>query len=140
MARPVLTAAFLLAAAAIAAGCGSNSIQVAKDDPNRQGAVLFAERCGSCHTLEAAGTQGSSTDVADSELVDGPNFNERSETVDDVIFAIANGGFSGAIMPANIATGPEARAIAEFLAKYAGKGGKQSSELEAPGADSDSTG
>ena len=33
---------------------------------------------------------------------------------------VQNGGLSGASMPENIATGEEARQIAEFVAKYAG--------------------
>lgn len=97
-------------------------MQVAQDDPNRRGAVIFAERCGSCHTLAAAGTQGSTFDIADREREDGPNFNDRKENVEDVVYAIQNGGFSGAIMPENIVTGEEMRAVAEFVAKYAGKG------------------
>ena len=120
MARRSLTAACLAAAALLAAGCGSQGVNVAKDDPNRKGAELFAERCGSCHTLSVAGTQGSTTDVADREREDGPNFDTRVESVEDVVYAIENGGFSGAIMPENIATGEEKMQIARFLAKYAG--------------------
>ena len=37
------------------------------------------------------------------------------ESRDDVLFAIRNGGFSGAIMPANIVVGEEAEAVAGFL-------------------------
>ncbi|MEA2224345.1 MAG: hypothetical protein QOH83_2721 [Solirubrobacteraceae bacterium] len=122
MARRVLTAACIAAAASLGAGCGSSGVKLAKDDPNHAGAVTFAARCGSCHTLDVAGTQGSATDVSDRENVDGPNFNERKEKVEDVLYAIENGGFSGAIMPENIATGAEARQVAEFLAKYAGPG------------------
>ena len=121
MAPRFLTAACIAAAATFAAGCGSQSIDVAKDDPTRAGATIFVERCAGCHTLGVAGTQGSTTDVADREREDGPNFDDRKETVEDVLFAIQNGGFSGAIMPENIVTGPEAQQVAEFLAKYAGK-------------------
>ena len=120
MARRILTVACLLAAALLSAGCGSQGVEVAKTNPSHTGAVLFAERCGACHTLTAAGTQGSSTNVRDKENVDGPNFDTRKESAPDVIYAIENGGFSGAIMPENIATGQEKRQIAEFLAKYAG--------------------
>ena len=116
-------AACVAVAAALAAGCGSKSIELAADDPNHKGAKIFAERCGACHTLGVAGTQGSTFDVTDRESVDGPNFDDRKETVEDVIFAIQNGGFSGAIMPENIVTGAEAREVAEFLGKYAGQGG-----------------
>ena len=122
MARRVLIAACIAAAASLAAGCGSSAVKLAKDDPDHAGAVVFAEHCGACHTMDAAGTQGSATDVSDRENVDGPSFDDRKENVEDVLFAIENGGFSGAIMPENIVTGEEARQIANFLAKYAGPG------------------
>jgi hypothetical protein len=38
-----------------------------------------------------------------------------------VLYAIRNGGFSGAIMPANIVVGEDADAVADFLAKYSGQ-------------------
>ena len=101
-------------------GCGSEGIDVSEDDSAavKEGAQLFAERCSGCHTLSAAGTQGSANR---SERVQGPDFDQRTETVDDVIFAIRNGGFSGAIMPQNIVVGDDAQKVAEFVAKYAGK-------------------
>ena len=88
--------------------------------PTYDGAKLFAERCSGCHTLDKVGAEGSATKVRDRERVDGPNFNTRKEQVDQVLYAIRNGGFSGAIMPENIVVGKEAQAVAEFLAKYAG--------------------
>jgi len=134
MAPRALIAACLLAAAALTTGCGSQTIDLSKDDPNHTGAQIFVERCGGCHTLSKAGTQGSTFDVSDRETVDGPNFDDRKETADDVLFAIENGGFSGAIMPENIVTGQEAREVAQFLAKYAGKGaGDSTKKLGAPG-------
>ena len=137
MAPRVLIAACVAAAAALTTGCGSKSIELAKDDPNYAGAKIFVERCGACHTLGVVGTQGSTFDVTDRESVDGPNFDDRKETVEDVLFAIQNGGFSGAIMPENIVTGQEAREVAEFLAKYAGGGGGEAGgKLGAPGPES----
>ena len=41
--------------------------------------------------------------------------------MDDVIYAIRNGGFSGAIMPQNIVVGADADKVAAFVAKYAGQ-------------------
>ena len=115
--RPLLaTTAALLAALALGA-CGTEAITVAEDDPNYEGAVLFAERCAGCHSLDAAGAQGS----ANRELRNqGPNLNERVETSEDVLYAIRNGGFSGAIMPQNIVVGEEAEQVADFVAEYAG--------------------
>ena len=86
-----------------------------------RGADLFAEQCAGCHTLDIVGTQGGATEIKDRERVDGPNFNVRRETPDSVLYAIRNGGFSGAIMPENIVVGREADDVAAFLAKYAGQ-------------------
>ncbi len=121
MARRLVIAASLAAAALLSSGCGSEGVQLSEADKDHPGATIFAARCGACHTLSAAGTQGSATNVADRENVDGPNLDFRKEDVPDVLFAIANGGFSGAIMPENIVTGPEAQQVAAFVAKYAGK-------------------
>jgi len=107
-----------VAAAATAIGCGSQGVEVSSSDPDHEGAVIFAERCSGCHTLTPAGTQGSANR---SQRTQGPNFDQRKETVDDVIFAIRNGGFSGAIMPQNIVVGPNAEKVAAFLAKYSGQ-------------------
>ncbi len=107
-----------VAAAATAIGCGSQGVEVPSSDPDHEGAVIFAERCSGCHTLTPAGTQGSANR---SQRTQGPNFDQRKETVDDVIFAIRNGGFSGAIMPQNIVVGPDAEKVAAFLAKYSGQ-------------------
>jgi mono/diheme cytochrome c family protein len=126
----------ILAAAALglsACGFGSEGIAVSKDDPNHEGAELFATHCSGCHTLSAAGTQGSGNR---GERTQGPNLNQRTETYDDVLFAIQNGGFSGAIMPQNIVVGEEANAVARFVAKYAGEDAESSprpgQEEEAP--------
>jgi mono/diheme cytochrome c family protein len=99
------------------AACGSQKITVADSDPAYGGAELFAQRCGGCHTLTPAGTQGSD---ARSIRTQGPNLDQREETKADVLFAIRNGGYSGAIMPQNILTGKDAEEVAKFVAEYAG--------------------
>jgi mono/diheme cytochrome c family protein len=114
----------LLAAFGLAAcGFGEEGVSVSKDDPNHEGAVLFATHCSGCHTLSAAGTQGSGNR---GERTQGPNLDQRTESYDDALFAIQNGGFSGAIMPQNIVVGEEAEAVARFVAKYAGNEAEES--------------
>jgi mono/diheme cytochrome c family protein len=120
MACRLLTVVAVLASLALLSACGSQSVDVAKSDSTYDGAQLFAQRCAGCHTLDKVGAEGSATKVRDRERVDGPNFNTRQEKVDQVLYAIRNGGFSGAIMPENIVVGKEAQAVAEFLAKYSG--------------------
>lgn len=120
----MIIAAVLAATLSLSAcGFGEEGVSVSKNDPNHEGAVLFATHCSGCHTLSAAGTQGSGNR---GERMQGPNLNQRTETFDDALFAIENGGFSGAIMPANIVVGDEAEAVAEFVAKYAGQEAEES--------------
>jgi mono/diheme cytochrome c family protein len=121
--RPAIAAALVVTAVG-AVACGSQGISSKIDSQPeniQHGAQLFSERCSGCHTLDVVGAQGTTLNVRERERVDGPNFNTRHETPDNVLYALRNGGFSGAIMPENIVTGREAQQVAEFVAKYAGK-------------------
>jgi mono/diheme cytochrome c family protein len=117
--RPALaTALAVIAALGLAAcGFGKEGLAVSKGEPDYNGAVLFATHCSGCHTLKAAGSQGTGNR---SVRTQGPSLDQRTETYDDALFAIQNGGFSGAIMPQNIVTGREAKGVARFVAKFAG--------------------
>jgi len=109
--------------AGFALACGTQRLKVPSSNADvHSGAVLFSQRCAGCHTLSYAGTRGSATNVRSRQITDGPNFNVRCERpIDRVMYAIENGGFSGAIMPQNIVTGQQARDVAQFVATYAGR-------------------
>jgi mono/diheme cytochrome c family protein len=130
MPRPRLILALCaLALTGFATGCG-NRLDVAKDaGPARHGAELFNERCAGCHSIDAADAYGSKPvgSIKGGERTDGPNFNVRKENREDVLYAIRNGGFSGAIMPANIVVGKDAQDVALFLERYAGAGSSEGS-------------
>jgi len=105
-------------AASLLAACGSEGVDTPDaEQAVQEGAVLFAERCSGCHTMKAAGTQGTANR---SQRTQGPNLDQRKETYDDAIYAIRNGGFSGAIMPQNIVVGEEADKVAKFVEQYSG--------------------
>lgn len=109
--------------ALVGTGCAQGEIQVPKQQKAmRQGAELFNQRCSGCHSFEAADAYGSkeSGQLQGGERTNGPNFNVRRVGPADALFAIRNGGFSGAIMPANIVVGGDARLVAAFLARYSG--------------------
>jgi mono/diheme cytochrome c family protein len=121
MARVACLALALIALGTAVSACGEQNITVPKSQPVlHRGAVLFSQRCSGCHTLRAAATRGSATNIRTAERTDGPNLNLRKESVERVLFAIHNGGFSGAIMPQNVVLGPDAQAVAAFVAKYSG--------------------
>ena len=136
MIRPLRFVPILFAVAAVAfmvSGCGTEKVSVPKSDPaigvtsadyntDLAAAQLFNQRCGGCHTLSYAGTFGSGQNPRTYEAINGPNFNERCERpVERVLYAIENGGFSGAYMPQNIVVGKQAREVAMFVAKFAGR-------------------
>ena len=119
--RLAATTMVLFLCAAVLGACGSQGIQVAKRSPYYRGAVLFRDHCSGCHTLSVVGAAGSATRIGNRVRTNGPNFNIRKENVEQALYAIRNGGFSGAIMPENIVLGDDAQAVASFLAQYSGR-------------------
>jgi mono/diheme cytochrome c family protein len=129
MGRPtkvLLTSLAAIAATVATAACGTQRVHVPSADPNYAAdyvaAHLFHQRCAGCHTLSYAATMGSAANVRTAEAINGPNFNIRCERpVTRVLYAIENGGFSGAYMPANIFVGQQARDVAMFVARFSGR-------------------
>jgi len=127
----LLALAALPLAAAVLVACGSLGVQVPKGNEFREGAELFSQRCAGCHTLKGAGAEGSTAKRGQNERTDGPNFDQRKErSIRDVLYAIRNGGFSGAIMPQSIVVGGEAEKVARFVVACSGLNSRQP---EAPG-------
>jgi len=118
--KAAATTMAVLACAVLLGACGSQEIEVAKTSPYYKGATLFLAHCSGCHTLAVVGAQGSATAISNRVKTNGPNFNIRKENVEQVLYAIRNGGFSGAIMPENVVVGQDAHDVAQFLAKYSG--------------------
>jgi mono/diheme cytochrome c family protein len=73
-------------------------------------AVLFRDTCGSCHTLQAAGTEGAI----------GPDLDTLQPSREQVLAAIANGGTGTGTMPPGLLTGADADAVADYVAASAG--------------------
>jgi mono/diheme cytochrome c family protein len=121
VAKIVASAAAATAVAVAVSACGSQGIGVAKTSPYYQGAVIFLDHCSGCHTLSVVGAEGSATSVQNRLRTNAPNFNYRVETVQTVLYALENGGFTGQIMPENIVVGAQAQAVARFVAHYAGR-------------------
>jgi mono/diheme cytochrome c family protein len=101
-----LAAALAVSAAACSSGTGGRS---AGGDTSR-GEALFKEKCGSCHTLAAAGTAG----------VIGPNLDEKKPPKALVVERVTNGKapmppFKGTLTDAQI------QAVADYVSSAAGK-------------------
>lgn len=71
-----------------------------------RGRELFVANCGSCHTVEAAGTQGQI----------GPNLGDIPLDEGEVLAAIRRGGRGSGNMPRNLVTGRDAADVAAFVA------------------------
>lgn len=117
-------AATALAIAGAATGCGttdddggetageerSTPAEAAGEQPlspaQERGKELFTRTCGSCHTLDAAGTQGAI----------GPNLDEIQVDEAGVLRAIEIGGTGSGNMPAGLYGGQDARDVAAFVA------------------------
>jgi mono/diheme cytochrome c family protein len=112
-----------VAVAAVTAACGTQKIAVPKSEAQLyHGAVLFSQRCAGCHSLAYAAANGSAPNVRTAQANSGPNFNQRCERpIARVLYAIENGGFSGAYMPQNVVVGQDAIDVAKFVATYAGR-------------------
>jgi mono/diheme cytochrome c family protein len=121
--KVLLASTAVVALAAIATACGTENVKVQPAQGSTfTGAVLFNQRCSGCHTLSYAATHGSAAKVQTAQFNNGPNFDVRCERpVTRVLYAIENGGFSGAIMPQNIVVGQDAIDVAKFVATYAGR-------------------
>ena len=96
------------------AGCGGGDDDGGGDAPPAGGGAsaaggetLFKQRCGSCHTLAAAGADGKV----------GPNLDQVAPDAARVQQAIEE---APGVMPENLAEGEEAQRIAEYVAGAAG--------------------
>jgi mono/diheme cytochrome c family protein len=122
--RPLALAALACAGVTMVLGGCGGKIEVSNQQTSlHRGAQLFNQRCSGCHSIDAANAYGSKPQgqLQGGERTNGPNFNVRHVKKDDVLFAIRNGGFSGAIMPANVVVGRNAELVAEFLDRYSGR-------------------
>jgi mono/diheme cytochrome c family protein len=135
--RALAAAPALAAAALLAAGCGTGGIAKGKADTTH-GKQLFTEKCGSCHTLADAGTQGKIGPDLD-DAFSGPRaqgFKEstiRNVVHGQILFAVEhppgfikgpNGEEQPAPgMPRDLVTGSDAEDVAAYVASVAGQGG-----------------
>jgi mono/diheme cytochrome c family protein len=132
--RALVPAAALAALALLSAGCGTGGLSSGPAD-KANGKKLFIEKCGSCHTLADAGTQGTIGPNLD-DAFSGPReqgFKEstiRNVVHDQILFPITNpsgvdvgvNGLEKKVtgMPADLVTGDDANDVAAYVASVAG--------------------
>jgi cbb3-type cytochrome c oxidase subunit III len=97
-------------AAFVAANAGVSGFATATAVTGTNGAAIFKAKCGTCHTLAAAGTTGTV----------GPNLDALKPAFARVQRQVTNGG---AIMPAfkTMLNAAQIRAVAKYVSSHAGK-------------------
>ena len=129
----------LVAAALLAAGCGTGGVASAGQPPDTQsGQQLFTQSCGNCHTLSAAGTTGTLGPNLDNAFAASVHEKYPQSAIENVVLdqirlgsgevATYTNGKLGNFkvqtpMPANIVKGQDAIDVAAYVASVAGQGG-----------------
>jgi mono/diheme cytochrome c family protein len=102
---------------------GGQGAEGAADVPieshDEDGKLLFANNCGPCHTLAAAGADGVVGPNLDSHLT--PGGTATYEGSYNRTLAAITCGFGGGRMPAGILQGENAMEVSAFVGAYAGQ-------------------
>jgi mono/diheme cytochrome c family protein len=134
-ARGSLLAAMVVAAAALSlAACG-------RDEPDlSNGKALFTERCGSCHILGRAGTQGRTGPDLDAAFRTALSDGMDRETVEGIVHDQILNPRKNSAMPAELVTGDDARDVAAYVGFAAAKPGEDEGALAQAGLAGATTG
>ena len=117
MIRRLLGPALGVAAILAVAGCGTGGMSKGGDAAT--GKALFIQKCGSCHTMADAATQGK----VGPNLDDAFGFDKKQGYEESTIQQVVRDQIELASppMPANLVTGSNADAVAAYVAQVAGK-------------------
>jgi mono/diheme cytochrome c family protein len=133
-AKPLLAALAVAVAALPLTACGR------EENDLSNGKALFTERCGSCHQLGRAGTQGRTGPSLDasfrSALADGMN----RDTVEGIVHRQILHPRMSSSMPAGLVEGDDARDVAAYVAFAASRSGEDEGALAQAGLAGATTG
>jgi mono/diheme cytochrome c family protein len=132
--KPLLAA---LAAAAVAlslAACGR------EEDDLTNGKALFTERCGSCHELARAGTQGQTGPSLDAAFRTALADGENRQTVEGIVHDQILHPRKSSQMPAGLVKGENAQDVAAYVAYAASRSGEDQGALAQAGLAGATTG
>jgi len=126
------------AAALLAAGCGTGGVAPKQADV-QNGEALFKSSCAGCHTLAAAGTNGTIGPNLDNAFASDRSQDFKDSSIENVVLdqirlgsgPIAIGKVEEPTMPANIVKGQDAVDVAAYVASVAGQGGPTASSSPA---------
>jgi mono/diheme cytochrome c family protein len=123
-----LPAALAAAAVALAlVACGR------EEDDLSNGKALFTERCGSCHMLARAGTQGQVGPSLDAAFRTALAAGEGRQTVEGIVHSQILHPRKSSQMPAGLVKGSDAKDVAAYVAYAAARSGEDEGALAQAG-------
>ena len=112
--------AVLAAAALLVVGCGTGGLASSRGDV-QNGGKLFQSKCGGCHTLSAAGTQGTIGPDLDGAFYGDRAQGFKQDTIVNVVLDQIR--LASPPMPSNLVKGQDAEDVAAYVASVAGVNG-----------------
>ena len=129
--RPLLAGAMAVAVVGVVAACGTGG-RVSGGDV-AHGKQVFSQNCASCHTLQAAGAQGTIGPNLDNAFSADRAQQFKESTIQEIVadqirvplqgISTANGSVTpngATVMPANIVHGKDLQDVSAFVARCAG--------------------
>jgi mono/diheme cytochrome c family protein len=107
-----------LTAVLVVSGCGQTGL--AKQGDVSQGKQLFVSKCGGCHRLADAATQGTQGPDLDGAFAGARQQKFKISTIRQVVYDQIY--HAAAPMPRKLVTGDDASAVASYVASVAGSG------------------
>jgi mono/diheme cytochrome c family protein len=132
--RWLLAAIVVTAAALSLSACGRDEADLSN------GKALFTERCGSCHILGRAGTQGRTGPDLDAAFRTALSDGMDRETVEGIVHDQILNPRKNSAMPAELVTGDDAGDVAAYVGFAAAKTGEDQGALAQAGLAGATTG
>jgi mono/diheme cytochrome c family protein len=131
--RSACAAGAALGVAVIAAGCGGGVHDESADLVNGKKLFIGKGTCGSCHTLQRAGTKGTQGPNLDAAFLNARESGFGNSVIAGVVEDQIAYPRRNSIMPAKLVKGADARDVAAYIASVAGKTGQDSGLLASVG-------
>jgi mono/diheme cytochrome c family protein len=112
-----------------------------RDEPDlSNGKAEFVQRCGSCHALSRAGTQGQTGPDLDAAFRGALRAGMDRDTVQGVVRDQISNVLKGSAMPADLVKGDDARDVAAYVAFATDKPGEDEGALAQAGLEGATSG
>jgi cbb3-type cytochrome c oxidase subunit III len=122
----------LIGAALLLAGCGTGGKATSHGD-QANGQKLFQAKCAGCHTLAAAGSQGTVGPNLDDAFAADKQQRFKESTIQNVVLLQIRQPAQP--MPANLVKGEDAQDVAAYVAAVAGTGKSTAAPASSLGTD-----